>query len=245
MNFFDSDLSSDCNEFALELVKIIRHELRTKFTSIKGYSSIIERAGPLTDKQKELLEQALQGVDEAQEVLDRIHAEIEMDVRIQSIRLEEKVDTLDLYTCVDEAAVALEPEDDSTVQNLLRILLPDLPLVQVRKQELLIVLKGLLSTVPRYISSRDVILTAEGAEKFVKVIISSESSYSPTRDESSITESTKSIGKVGEWMRFGLYSLSLSKKLVEDWGGEISYFGSEEEVGGLWFTLPTAEKDGV
>ena len=244
MNVSDSDLTPDCNEFALKLVKIIRHELRVKFTSIKGYSSIIEFAGPLTDKQKEFLEKALKSVDEAQEILDGIHEEVKMDVRIQSMKLEERVDTLDLYTCVDEAAVALEPEDDSTKLNVLRILLPDLPLVQVGKQELFIVLKGLLNTV-RYASSGDVILTAEETERFVKVTISSDSSYSTTRDEPSIRESTKSIGRVGEWMNTGLFSPSYSKKLVEDWGGEIGYFENGEEINGFWFTLPVVEKDGV
>jgi len=190
------------------------------------------------------LQEALKNIDGIQNTLDKIYDEVKTFVHIQSERTVAVTEGVNLSPCIDEAIALLPVEGDLTRQTVVRVRLPDLPPVEVKKQELTIVLKILIENTFRYLPPEEEInLMAEKLEKRVKIIITSESIGSVTREDKSFEEQSQSIGLKEEEISFLSFNLTFAKDCVGAWGGEIGY----EDDGGrgkFWFTLPVF-KNGV
>jgi signal transduction histidine kinase len=232
-------------ELKNDLVATVAHEFRTPLTSLRMAVHLCTEqvAGPLTDKQAELLHGAREDCDRLQGMVDDL---LDMS-RIESGRVEIyplPTETADLMmTAVDEfkaeaeaKGVTLAAQAPTTELN-----------VMADRQRIGHVFSNLLGNAVRYTpKDGNVTLGAELTDGSVRFTVTDTGSGIPAEYQERIFEKFFQVpGSKTKGTGLGLY---IAKEIVRAHGGDIGVKSKWGEGSTFWFTLPrpsTAAKRGV
>ena len=229
------------DELRNDLVATVAHELRTPLTSLRMalHLCLENVAGPLTERQADLLYTARDDCERLQSIVDEL---------LQLARIQAGQDTLDQQPTspesLVEAAVAVHraAAAERHVQ-LESAVLPDLLDVRADADRVQIVFANLLTNALRHAPPRSVVaIRALPAAHGVRFEVSDAGEGIPKELQSAVFDRfvqlrTAPAGATG-------LGLSIAKEIVEAHGGRI---GVESEPGRgstFWFTLPTVETRG-
>ncbi|HEX4384420.1 MAG TPA: ATP-binding protein [Myxococcales bacterium] len=210
------------DELKNDLVATVAHELRTPLTSLRMavHLCLEEAAGPLTEKQAELLHAAREDCERLQTIVDDL-----LDLsRMQSGRVE----VSPVPVSPKALAEAAEPKAIVTVVEPISPVLAD-------PERIGLVLHNLLQNAARY--SEHVELRVEPFEGRVRFSVLDRGPGVPAEFRERIFDKFFRVpGAKGEGIGLGLY---ISREIVQAHGGAI---GVDEAPGGgsrFWFTLDT------
>lgn len=223
------------DELKNDLVATVAHEFRTPLTSLRMavHLCLEEAAGPLTEKQNELLHAAREDCERLQSIVDDL-----LDLsRIQSGRVEVSPVPLHAKTLVDAAVAEQRASADAVFVKLVgTVVEPSLP-VLADPERISLVLSNLLENAIRYTPPRGQIeLRSEPEGGRVRFSVTDQGPGIPREQQQRVFEKFVRLpGAKGEGIGLGLY---ISREIVLAHGGEM---GVEEAPGGgsrFWFTLP-------
>jgi NtrC-family two-component system sensor histidine kinase KinB len=210
------------DELKNDLVATVAHELRTPLTSLRMavHLCLEEAAGPLTEKQAELLHAAREDCERLQTIVDDL-----LDLsRMQSGRVE----VSPVPVSPKALAEAAEPKAIVTVVEPISKVLAD-------PERIGLVLHNLLQNAARY--SEHVELRVEPLEGRVRFSVLDRGPGIPAEFRERIFDKFFRVpGSSGEGIGLGLY---ISREIVQAHGGTI---GVDDAPGGgsrFWFTLAT------
>ncbi|HXN55462.1 MAG TPA: ATP-binding protein [Myxococcales bacterium] len=223
------------DELKNDLVATVAHEFRTPLTSLRMaiHLCLEEAAGPVTEKQAELLHAAREDCERLQSIVDDL-----LDLsRIQSGRVEVSPIPLPAKTLVDAALAEQRAAADAAGVELAgTIVEPVLP-VLADPERISLVLGNLLSNAIRYSPRRQTVeLRSEPQGGRVRFSVTDRGPGIPREQQQRVFEKFVRLpGAKGEGIGLGLY---ISREIVVAHGGEM---GFEDAPGGgsrFWFTLP-------
>ena len=225
------------DELKNDLVATVAHEFRTPLTSLRMAIHLCTEqvAGPLNEKQAELLFAAREDTDRLQGIVDEL-----LDLaRIQAGRFE-------LITAPTRPEALLQSVIEAhrapAEERQLRLLVeaaPTLPEVVADPERATIVLSNLLSNALRYTKEAgQITLSAKAQPGFVRFSVRDEGPGVPAELQALIFEKfiqlpSKTPGAAG----FGLF---LAREIVKAHHGEIGVQSEPGQGAEFWFTLPTA-----
>jgi two-component system, NtrC family, sensor histidine kinase KinB len=223
------------DELKNNLVATVAHEFRTPLTSLRMAVHLCLEgvAGPLTDKQADLLHAAREECERLQATVDEL-----LDLaRIQSGRMEMELQPLDAATLIEEAVLPLrgaaaEKQIDLQAESLLIQ-----EQVMADAERIQIVFHNLIANALRHTPGHGIVRVrgiADGAA--VRFEISDTGEGIPKEFHAAIFERFfripgSSAGAAG-------LGLSLCKEIVEAHGGQIGVESQPGHGSTFWFTLP-------
>jgi signal transduction histidine kinase len=226
-------------ELKNDLVATVAHEFRTPLTSLRMAVHLCTEgaAGPLTDKQAELLHAAREDCDRLQAMVDDL-----LDLsRIESGRVELFPLPTPVSTLIDSAVQDHKGEADAAGVNLTVDSL--LPVVRVLADHERIghVFSNLIGNALRHTPKDGAIkLSAEVAKNAVRFIVTDTGKGIPREYQGRIFEKFFRVPDVGpKGTGLGLF---ITREIIRGHGGDI---GVESETGKgstFWFTIPIAGK---
>lgn len=228
------------DELKNDLVATVAHEFRTPLTSLRMaiHLCIEEVAGPVTEKQANLLYTAREDCERLQAIVDEL-----LDLaRMQAGRVE-----LQQVWTSPEALVeaAVEAHQAAAAEQGLQIkttVSPDLGYVLVDRERLQIVFANLLTNAMRHTPvGGQIELRTRQERRGIRFEVVDTGEGIPPEHLSHLFEKFYRVPGVPSGSA-GL-GLSIAKEIVEAHGGEI---GGESEVGRgstFWFTLPAGTED--
>jgi two-component system, NtrC family, sensor histidine kinase KinB len=223
------------DELKNDLVATVAHEFRTPLTSLRMaiHLCLEEAAGPVTEKQTELLHAAREDCERLQSIVGDL-----LDLsRIQSGRVEVSPIPLPAKTLVDAALAEQRAAADAARVVLAgTIVEPVLP-VLADPERISLVLGNLLVNAIRYSPpGQTVELRSEPQGGRVRFSVTDRGPGIPREQQQRVFEKFVRLpGAKGEGIGLGLY---ISREIVVAHGGEM---GVEDAPGGgsrFWFTLP-------
>jgi PAS domain S-box-containing protein len=223
------------DELKNDLVATVAHEFRTPLTSLRMaiHLCLEEAAGPVTEKQAELLHAAREDCERLQSIVADL-----LDLsRIQSGRVEVSPIPLPAKTLVDAALAEQRPAADALGVELAgTIVEPVLP-VLADPERISLVLGNLLQNAIRYSPPGQAVeLRSEPEGGRVRFSVTDRGPGIPREQQQRVFEKFVRLpGAKGEGIGLGLY---ISREIVGAHGGEM---GFEDAPGGgsrFWFTLP-------
>jgi len=225
------------DELRNDLVATVAHELRTPLTSLRMalHLCLEQAAGPLTDRQADLLYAARDDCERLQSIVDEL---------LHLARIQAGQDTLDERPTSPESLVetAIAAHRAAAAERHVHLdsaVLPDLTTVRADADRIQIVFANLLTNALRYSPPRSVVtVRAMPAPQGVRFEVSDAGEGIATELQSAIFDRFVQI-RTARAGGAGL-GLSIAKEIVEAHGGRI---GVESEPGSgstFWFTLPSA-----
>lgn len=226
------------DELRNDLVATVAHELRTPLTSLRMalHLCVEQAAGPLTDRQADLLYTARDDCERLQSIVDEL---------LHLARIQAGQDTLDQQptspqSLVDTAIAAQRPAAAERQVQLETAVLPDLSEVRADRDRIQIVFANLLTNALRHAPPRSVVtLRALPAPQAVRFEVSDAGEGIPKELQSVVFDRFVQV-RTAPSGATGL-GLSIAKEIIQAHGGRI---GVESEPGSgstFWFTLPTVE----
>lgn len=152
-----------------EFVSAVSHELRTPLTSIKGYASILlsEKLGEIPGKVKERLEKINKHSDSLVELINDL-----LDIsRIESGRVEMKLEEVDIKALIENARDVLMPQMKEKNLQFIADIEPRLPKILADQKQMERALINLLSNAAKYTLKGTITVRAFSDEKEVTVEI--------------------------------------------------------------------------
>ncbi len=228
-------------ELKNDLVATVAHEFRTPLTSLRMAVHLCTEqvAGPLTDKQAELLHGAREDCDRLQGMVDDL---LDMS-RIESGRVEIyplPAETADLMTAAvdefkaeaDAKGVRLVVQEPLTEMN-----------VMADRQRIGHVFSNLLGNAVRYTpKDGSITLGAELTDGSVRFTVTDTGSGIPEEYQERIFEKFFQVpGSKTKGTGLGLY---IAKEIVRAHGGDIGVKSKWGEGSSFWFTLPRVSNAG-
>lgn len=224
------------DELRNDLVATVAHEFRTPLTSLRMaiHMCLEQAAGPLTDRQGDLLYAAREDCERLQAMVDEL-----LDLaRIQSGRIELRPRPTAPSTLIDGALDAYRKRAADKHLSLQGAVLPGLSDVLVDRERIHLVLSNLISNAIRHTPSGGTIeVRARAADDRIRFEVADTGSGIPHDQHKLIFE--RFVGETGDSGGAAGLGLAISKDFVQAHGGEI---GVDDTPGGgatLWFTLPT------
>ncbi|HVO27599.1 MAG TPA: ATP-binding protein [Candidatus Margulisiibacteriota bacterium] len=225
------------DELRNDLVATVAHEFRTPLTSLRMaiHLCIEQTAGPLTEKQADLLYAAREDCERLQSMVDEL-----LDLaRIQGGRVELQQRPTPPDALVAAAVDAYRGAADEMSVTVEMRVLPGLNDVSVDRERIQLVLSNLLSNALRHTPTGGrVEVRARADDGRVRFEVADTGPGIPKEFQQSVFEKFFRIPGVASGGA-GI-GLSISKEIVEAHGGEI---GVESEPGHgctFWFTVPVA-----
>lgn len=225
------------DELRNDLVATVAHEFRTPLTSLRmALHMVLEQvAGPLDDKQAELLYTARGDCERLQSIVDDL-----LDLtKMRAGRVEVETVPISSKTLVDAALDEHQGEAQAAGVRLAEQLdEPVLP-VQADPERISLVLANLISNAIRHApAGSTVTVGVKPSDHSVRFEVSDEGPGIAGEFQERVFEKFFRIpGTRGEGIGLGLY---ISREIVYAHGGEM---GLQSEVGGgsrFWFSLPVA-----
>jgi two-component system, NtrC family, sensor histidine kinase KinB len=226
-------------ELKNDLVATVAHEFRTPLTSLSMAVHLCTEqvAGPLTDKQAELLHAAREDCDRLQGMVDDL-----LDLsRIESGRIELFPLPTAVSSLIESAVEEHRAEADTGGLNLTA----DFPLPEVRvladRERIGHVFSNLISNAVRH-TSKDgrVTLSARITNGAVRFTIADSGSGIPKEYQERIFDKFFRVPGAGpKGTGLGLY---ITKEIVSAHGGEMGVESEPGKGSTFWFTLPKADK---
>jgi signal transduction histidine kinase/FixJ family two-component response regulator len=131
-----------------EFVSIVSHDLRTPLTTIRGYVSLLPRAGPLNDTQRDFVARVERSMDSIVELIADL-----LDIGKIEAGVDWEMAAVPLHDVVDEVADRLRPNADMHQQEL-NVNAPGLPPVLGNRHRLDQVVTNLISNAIKYTPDR-------------------------------------------------------------------------------------------
>lgn len=226
------------DELKNDLVATVAHEFRTPLTSLRMaiHLCIEEAAGPINDKQADLLHAAREDCERLQTIVDEL-----LDLaRIQSGRVELELRPVGCEGLL-EAALEQQRAAAEEAGLHLRLEVPlDLPEVQADRERVLLVLSNLLQNAVRHTPRGGEITAraqAEGARVRFEVSDTGEG-IAPEHQGRIFDRFFRVPGARSGGAGLGL---ALSREIVGAHGGEIGVRSQPGSGATFWFTLPAAQ----
>lgn len=232
------------DELKNDLVATVAHEFRTPLTSLRMaiHLCLEEAAGPITEKQADLLYAAREDCERLQTIVDEL-----LDLaRLQAGRIRLQALPTAASFLVEAAVEAHRAAAMEREIQLEAVIPPEVGEVWVDRERVQIVFANLLTNALRHTPDGGRIeVHAESVDNAVRFAVTDTGEGIPAEHLQQVFEKFYRVpGVSGGSAGLGL---SIAKEIVEAHGGEI---GVESEVGhgsAFWFTLPltkTTERDG-
>jgi two-component system, NtrC family, sensor histidine kinase KinB len=225
------------DELKSDLVATVAHELRTPLTSLRLaiHLCVEQAAGPLTEKQADLLYAARHDCERLRETIDDI-----LDLaRAQNGRIELHKRTIDTMELLDDAATALQMLAQERQIEITRASAPLLPDVQADPEQIQHVFSNLLTNAIRH--------APEGSEVRLRAFVVGDDVRFEVVDSgvgiaeehlARVFEKFYRIpGSSSDGARLGL---SIAREIVMAHGGGIVFESNLGAGATSWFTLPIA-----
>ena len=223
-----------------DFVSVVTHELRLPMTSMKGYADLMRSGavGPVNDQQGQFLTTIRIGVDR----MNALISDLSDISKIETGRLKVEVKSVDAVACAQAAAEALQPQIEEKSQTLTLNISEPLAMVQIDKARLMQIIANLLSNAHRYTPAGGAITLKVEQENYIVRFSVSDTGAGIPADEKSKVFSQFFRGEsqiVRDQPGWGL-ALHLSKRLVEMFGGQISFESEPDKGSTFWFTIPVS-----
>ena len=221
-----------------DLVATVAHEFRTPLTSLHMaiHLCLEEAAGPLTDRQADLLHAAREDCERLQRIVDEL-----LDLaKLQGGRLQLRRRPVALRDLIDSALDAQRSVATDRQVVLAAEIAPGLPEVPVDEDRLQLVFANLLTNAIRHSPPGASVTTrAAAVDSVVRVEVSDEGpGIAPERREIIFDKFAQGADTPGG---AGL-GLSIAREIVTAHGGTIGVDSTVGRGSTFWFTLPVARK---
>jgi signal transduction histidine kinase len=146
--FRDITHEREVDRMKTEFVSLVSHELRTPLTSVKGFTDMIldGDAGDINEEVREFLEIVKSNADRLITLINDL-----LDIsRIESGRIQLKIEPVDLAEIVQAAVAGMQPQIEAKGQSLDVNVDPEATWVQGDRDKLLQVLTNYLSNAHKY-----------------------------------------------------------------------------------------------
>ena len=221
------------------LVSTVSHQLKTPLTSIRMAVHLLleEKAGPLTEKQAELLTAAREESDRLHLILTKL-----LDIsRIESGRVQMDCQSVFPHLLVQEAAEPFRRAAQEGGISLETMIPANLPMVYVDMGQISHVFSNLLSNALRYTAPGGRIsVTAETEDKFVRFFVTDTGSGIPHQFLQRIFEQFFRVPDQKQETGTGL-GLTIAKEIIEAHGGNINVESKEGQGATFSFNLKRAD----
>jgi NtrC-family two-component system sensor histidine kinase KinB len=223
------------DELKNDLVATVAHEFRTPLTSLRMaiHLCLEQAAGPVTEKQADLLQTAREDCERLQGIVDDL-----LDLsRIQSGRVVVSPAPIPAKTLVEAAVAEHTPAADTAGVSLISTVIEPVLPVQADPERIALVLSNLIQNAIRYTPAQGAVeLRAEPEARSVRFMVTDQGPGIPREQRQRIFEKFVRLpGAKGEGLGLGLY---ISREIVLAHGGDL---GVDDAPGGgsrFWFTLP-------
>ena len=223
------------DELRNDLVATVAHEFRTPLTSLRMaiHLCIEQTAGPLTEKQADLLYTAREDCERLQSMVDEL-----LDLaRIQGGRVELQQRPTQPEVLVQAAVEAHRGAADERQVTIATRIFPGLNEVSVDRERVQLVLSNLLSNALRHTPAGGrVEVRAHGDDGRVRFEVSDTGPGIPKEFQQSVFE--KFFRVPGAASGGAGIGLSISKEIVEAHGGEMGVESQPGQGCTFWFTMP-------
>lgn len=229
------------DELKNDLVATVAHEFRTPLTSLRMaiHLCVEEAAGPVTDKQADLLLTARQDCERLQGIVDDL-----LDLsRIQAGRVELQRRPVRPRTLLEDAAAAARDAAEAA-GVVLQVHAEGVEReVPADPERMALVLSNLVSNALRHTPRGGrIALSAAPAGEAVRFEVADTGEGIPHDDLERIFDRYFRVpGRRAGGVGLGLY---LVRELVQAHGGEVGVESTPGEGSRFWFTLPLASHDG-
>jgi PAS domain S-box-containing protein len=221
------------------LVSMVSHQLKTPLTSIRMAVHLLleEKAGPLTEKQAELLMAAREESDRLHSILTKL-----LDIsRIESGRVQMDCQSVSPHLLVQEASEPFRRAAQEGGIDLETMIPDNLPMVYADTGKMDHVFSNLLSNALRYTAPGGRIsVTAETEGKFVRFFVTDTGSGIPHQFLQRIFEQFFRVPEQKQETGTGL-GLTIAKEIIEAHGGNINVESKEGQGATFSFTLKRAD----
>jgi signal transduction histidine kinase/CheY-like chemotaxis protein len=223
-----------------EFVSLVSHELRTPLTSIKGFTDMILEgdAGEINEEVEEFLEIVQSNANRLVALINDL-----LDIsRIESGRIQLKVEPVDLGSVVAEVVAVMQPQLDEKRQSLTVVLDPALSLVRGDRDKLVQVVTNYVSNAHKYTpeGGRIQIETSRVGDLCQLAVIDNGFGIA-SEDQKKLfmrfyrvdSSLTSEIGGTG-------LGLSIVKSIIEMHGGWVGVESEPDKGSKFFFTVPLA-----
>jgi signal transduction histidine kinase len=215
------------------------HELRTPLNGILGFAELLDEeiAGPLTPEQKTYVGNVM----EAGQHLLALVSDVLDIARLESGQIETTIGTASLAACVEEVRAGIETLSHRASVEVKLEIPPGLPQLSVEPLRLRQVLYNLLSNALKFTPRGGrVELRAHSASAFVQFEVADNGIGVPAASIPLLFREFQQVEREGDRPVGTGLGLALCKRLVESYGGTIS-FASQVGVGStVTVKLPAA-----
>jgi PAS domain S-box-containing protein len=219
-----------------DLVSTVAHELRTPLTSLRMavHLCLEQAAGPLTEKQADLLHAAREECERLQTMVDEL-----LDLaRIQSGRIELRRARIAPAALID---AALDAHRGPAVERRIHLageVLPGLPGVLADRERLQVVLSNLLVNAIRHTpEGGQIVLRARAEGTQVRFEVADSGPGIPLDAQAAIFDKFVRVPATPGGTGLGL---SIARDVVEAHGGRIGVDSTPGHGATFWFTVPAA-----
>jgi signal transduction histidine kinase len=220
-----------------DLVSTVAHEFRTPLTSLRMavHLCLEQAAGPLTEKQADLLQAAREECERLQAMVDEL-----LDLaRIQSGRIELRRVRVAPAMLVDTALDAQRGQAAERRISITSEVLPGLPGVLADRERLQLVLSNLLVNAVRHTPEGGrIVLRARADGGQVRFEVADSGPGIPLEAQASIFDKFVRVPATPGGTGLGL---SIARDVIEAHGGRIGVDSTPGHGATFWFTVPTAE----
>jgi len=227
------------DELKTDLVATVAHEFRTPLTSLRMavHLCLEEAAGPLTDKQAELLHGAREDCERMQAMVDDL-----LDLsRIEGGMLEVRPRPLEVEPLLEQAVEAERAAAAEAGVDLRKELPPGLPRVAADRERIHLVLVNLVSNAIRHTPKGGVVrvIAVEGPDGQVTLRVTDSGKGIPREFQPRIFEKFFRLpGADAGGAGLGLF---IARETVRAHKGDIGVDSSPGAGTSIWFTLPAVE----
>jgi len=213
------------------------HDLKTPLSAVKSFVELIEHSGELNDRQRRFCDQAQNGLDRMQRIIDEL-----LDFARMEADMEFDIEVVDLKAIVEENIGFLSGmAEDKQVQ-----VMADVPSIaqfaHADKRMISHVIANLLSNAIKYNRiGGDIVVTADSSGEFVQVSVRDSGLGIPEADQEHVFEKFYRVNAKDRRKIEGTgLGLAIVKGVVDRLGGEVGMESTEGEGSTFYFTLPRA-----
>ena len=226
------------NHAKSEFLASMSHELRTPMNAVLGFSQllVLDEENPLSDDQKISLSYIM---DNGNHLLELINGVLDLS-KIEMNHMEVNFEYINVHKLLSSIANIMTPEADKTnVSILMQSEKLEALSINADYNKLKQVLLNLSSNAIKYNSERGIVSFSyqqSNADK-VKIAISDTGKGVPQADFPALFEPFNRLDKANSAILGTGIGLSISKKLIEEMGGEIGVFHNEDRGLTFWVEL--------